>query len=55
MGKKNSFEKNKIYDAIVVSFFCFFSCLLRSVEAQALIRLIYTVQHCLMEFEFDDC
>ena len=50
---KTAFEKKKISDAIVVSFI-FFSCLLRSVEAPVLIRVRYTVQHCLMEFEFHD-
>ena len=48
---KTTFEKKRICDAIVVSFA---SCLLRSAEASALIKLRYTVQHCVMEFKFDD-
>ena len=48
---KTAFEKKIICDAIVVSFNFL---LLRSVEAPVLIKLRYTVQHCLMEFEFHD-
>ena len=50
---KTAFEKKKIYVAIMISFI-FSSCLLRSVPAPVLIRLRYTVQHCLIEFEFHD-
>ena len=49
---KTAFEKKKICVPVVVLFFS--SCLLRSVEAPVSIRLRYTVQHCLMEFEFHD-
>ena len=50
---KTAFQKKKICDAIVVSF-SFSWCLIRSVEDVVLIRLRYTVQHCLMEFQFHD-
>ena len=51
---KAAFEKKRICDAIVVSFIFFGSRLLRSVEAPVLIKLRYTLQHCLMDFKFDD-
>ena len=41
---KTAFEKKRICDAIVV----------RSVKASVLIKLRYTLQHCVMEFKFDD-
>ena len=50
---KTGFEKKKICVTIVVSFI-FSSCLLGSVEALVLIRLRFTVQNCLMEFEYHD-
>ena len=51
---KAAFEKKRICDAIVVTFIFFASRLLRSVEALVLIKLRYTLQHCLMDFKFDD-
>ena len=51
---KTVFVKKTIYDTIVVSFNFFASFLLRSVETSVLMKLRYTVQHCLMEFKFDD-
>ena len=53
VGKtKTAFEKKRICNANVVSF----NFLLRvwSVEALVLIKLRYTVQHCVMELKLDD-
>ena len=49
---KTAFEKKRICECNRGKFQFFASCLLRSVEAPLLIKLRYTVQHCLMEFEF---
>ena len=51
---KTVFGKKRIFDATVVSFSYFASCLLKSAEAPALIKLEYAVRHCLMKFEFHD-
>ena len=50
---KTAFEKKRICDPIAVSF-NFFLRVYKSVEASMLIKLGYTVQHYLMEFEFND-
>ena len=51
---KNSLQKEKNMRWNCGKFYFFASSLLRSVEAPVLIKLRYTVQHCVMEFKFDD-
>ena len=51
---KNNLRKEKNMQCVRGKFYFFASCLLRSVEAPELIKPRYTVQHCLMKFEFHD-
>ena len=53
LGKQKQPSKEKNMPCNHGKFYSF-SWLLRSVEALVLIRLRYTVQHCLMKFDFHD-